>query len=462
MRPFADFCLVLLVLFTLITTQNLAAIAAERPNFLLIIADDLGTGHVGWQNPKVKTPHLDKLANAGVKLDRHYVAPVCSPTRVSFMSGRYWSRFGCNNPIGSHPTATDYAMRPGTATIGTTMKKAGYQTCFVGKWHLGTQPKHGPEQFGFDYFYGVRGGGCSPMTHRWLGLGPSMLWRNEKTVEEEGHITDLFGNEAAEWVSKNAKSDKPFCVVLCFTAPHVPLLESDKWMNLYKETAPDQSHQLYWAAISHLDAAVGEVVTKIEKAGKLENTVVLFFGDNGAPGQPNRMQIKAKDRVDQFLNVRLPGDNLPYRGKKGDVYEGGIRTPSFITWKARLKPHTCTTPLHVSDWMPTFAALVGVKTPESLRLDGRNVLPILEGKGKGIPGRTIYTLGNGQLALHEDAWKLVQRGNKKELYNLSQDVGEKKDLATANPEKIEQLIKLLKSAAANDRDALPNAKLRKK
>lgn len=200
-------------LFTLFTAQLLAALttlhAADtplaKPNIIVVVADDLGWGHVGWQNPKVQTPHLDRLAKAGVKLNRHYVAPVCSPTRVAFMTGRYWSRFGCNDPLPSEPDSKTRAMPPGTETIASSLKAAGYRTALVGKWHLGAALESGPEKFGFDYFYGLRVGGMTPLTHKWLGLGESALWRNGQVVAEEGHVTDLLAREAIQWIGASGK-----------------------------------------------------------------------------------------------------------------------------------------------------------------------------------------------------------------------------------------------------------------
>jgi arylsulfatase A-like enzyme len=258
----------------------------------VVVADDLGWGHVGWQNPKVRTPHLDRLASAGVKLNRHYVAPVCSPTRVALMTGRYWSRFGCNNALPSEPDSKVTAMRPGTETIALSFKAVGYRTALIGKWHLGASPGSRPEKFGFDHFYGLRVGGMTPLTHKWLNLGESVLWRNDRTIEEDGHVTDLLAREAVQWIGATPTND-PFFLYLAFTSPHVPLQEPRRWTEVYQESAPDAAHQLYWAAISHLDEAVGRVMDEVDRIGKRDNTLVVFLSDNGAPEQPNRMQVKA-------------------------------------------------------------------------------------------------------------------------------------------------------------------------
>jgi arylsulfatase A-like enzyme len=428
-----------------------------RPNVLIVVADDLGWGHVGWQNPKVITPHLDRLAGDGVKLSQHYVAPVCSPTRVSLMTGRYWSRFGVLGAIRSEPTSAQRAMPPGTTTIATVMKASGYRTAMIGKWHLGAQVEDGPEQFGFDHFHGIRVGGCTPLTHKWLGMGPSVLWDNHDVIKRNGHITDVFGDAAVQWLTDD--SDKPFFMILSFTSPHVPLLEPKKWMDLYKDTAPDQSHQLYWAAISHLDDVVGRVLTRIETLGQRENTIVVFFGDNGSPGQPNLMQAKVDQ--DQYLDVRLPGTNAPLRGKKGDLYEGGIRTPTFFTWPAELQARTCNVPVHVVDWAPTFASLVGYTPSNDLNWDGRDISQYLSDRhlAEAATDVAFYTSQHRGYAIRFGDWKLVQRRDgQPELYNLVEDVREETNVAAKHPDIVKRLQKLKKAAAARDNDAAPAAR----
>lgn len=432
----------------------LPGVSSKPSNIIVIVADDLGWGHVGWQNPKVRTPHLDRLAHDGVKLNRHYVAPVCSPTRVALMTGRYWSRFGCNSPLPSEPDAKARVMPTGTATVASALRAAGYSTALIGKWHLGAQIEDGPEKFGFDYFYGLRVGGMTPLTHRWLGLGESVLWRNDRVVDEEGHITDLLAREAVRWIGRQEK--RPLFLYLAFTSPHVPLQEPDRWMGLYKETAPDAGLQLYWAAISHVDDAVGQVMAEVDRVGQRDDTLVLFLSDNGAPGQPNRMQVKTNHGA--FLDVTLPGENLPFRGKKVDVYEGGIRTPAFLSWPAGLRPGTCDDPLHVSDWMPTFCGLAGHRPERDLKWDGRDVWPVIrDGKREALP-RTLYFKGSpkrGESALHQGDWKLIQQNAGVELFHLTDDVAESRNRAAEKPELVQRLRALLDAESARDNGAKP-------
>jgi arylsulfatase A-like enzyme len=437
--------------FVLLMAVSAALYAGDRslskPNIIVVVADDLGWGHVGWQNPKVRTPHLDRLANAGVKLNRHYVAPVCSPTRVALMTGRYWSRFGCNDALPSEPDSKMSAMRPGTETIASSLKAAGYRTALVGKWHLGAALGSGPEAFGFDHFHGLRVGGMTPLTHKWLGLGESVLWRNGRNIEEEGHVTDLLAREATRWIGASDQK-QPFFLYLAFTSPHVPLQEPRRWMDLYQESAPDVAHQLYWAAISHLDDAVGQVMAEVDRIGQRENTLLVFLSDNGAPGQPNRMQVKAGH--DAYLDVILPGSNPPFRGKKGSVYEGGIRTPAFAFWPNHLQSGTCDAPMHVADWMPTLCSLAGHRPQQDLKWDGRNVWPIINGSDGGATTRVIYTNRGMESALHQGDWKLIHRNSGIELFHIADDAGETNNLAAEKPEMVQRMLKLLEAEAAAD------------
>jgi arylsulfatase A-like enzyme len=448
---------------TLLTALLLAPLASLRaadapappvkPNIILILADDLGWGHVGWQNPKVKTPHLDRLAKAGVQLNRHYVAPVCSPTRVALLTGRYWSRFGCNNALPSELDSTAIAMPPGTPTLGAALRTAGYRTALIGKWHLGAGLESGPEKFGFDHFYGLRVGGMTPLSHKWLGEGQSALWRNDKVVEEPGHITDLLAREAVAWLGK--ESQRPFFLYLAFTSPHVPLSESEQWLDLYQNSGVNLSRQLYWAAISHLDEAVGKVVAAVDRLGQRDNTVFIFLSDNGAPGQPNRMQVKQD--LESYPAVPLPGDNLPFRGRKGAVYEGGVRTPGVVCWPGKLQPGFCEIPLSVTDWMPTLCALAGCKPQRDLKWDGHDILPELTRSTTPPVGRVLYWKGPKQASAVSDGdWKLIVTAKTVELYNLTEDIGEKNNLAAKNPDLVRQLRAKLETQAAKDNDAAPN------
>jgi arylsulfatase A-like enzyme len=215
------------------------------------------------------------------------------------------------------------------------------------------------------------------------------------------------------------------------------------------------SHQLYWAAISHLDDAVGRVVAEVDRLGQRTNTLVIFLTDNGAPGQPNRMQVTQD--LGSYLAVQLPGENQPFRGKKGDVYEGGIRTPGLICWPGKLPPGVCKSPLSVTDWMPTLCALTGTTPQRDLKLDGHDILPLLTGGATHPGSRILYWKGPRQVsAVSEGHWKLIVTAKTVELYNLSEDIGEKHDLAAKHPALVQQLRAKLGTQSAKDNDARPN------
>jgi arylsulfatase A-like enzyme len=292
----------------------------------------------------------------------------------------------------------------------------------------------------------------TPLSHQWLGEGKSALWRNDKVIEEPGHLTDLLAREAVEWLGKD--SAKPFFLYLAFTSPHVPLSEPDQWLGLYQDSGVDLSHQLYWAAISHLDEAVGKVVAAVDRLGQRDNTVFIFLSDNGAPGQPNRMQVKQD--LASYPTVMLPGDNPPFRGAKGSVYEGGIRTPGLVCWPGGLKPGVCEAPLSVTDWMPTLTALAGCEPQQGLKWDGHDILPVLTGGTPRPAPRTLYCKGPGNAsAIIDGHWKLIVSAKTERLYNLSDDIGEKNDLAPDNPDLVRQLRAKLETQSAMDNDAVP-------
>jgi arylsulfatase A-like enzyme len=417
-----------------------AAESAVRPNIIIFLSDDQGWSHIGYQNPKIKTA-------LGVRLDRHYVAPSCSPTRAALMSGRCWSRFGLPTPIDSQ------VFPFSTVTMASMLKSVGYRTYIAGKWHLGSTADCGPLKFGFDHSFGSLVGGMGPYTHEKKRKGVSVLTRDDQPVKEEGHITDLITNEVIKWIDTNGSD--PFFIYVPYTAPHIPLDEKPRWMDLYKD-APDVGHQLYWAAISHMDDGIGQIMASVEKAGKTQDTLVLFFGDNGAPGQYNQAY------VGDYVKTKLPADNGGLRGRKLSLYEGGIRTPAFVTWPRAFKPATVSQPLFVADWVPTFAAIIGYKPEKDPKWDGRDLSPVLEGTTATAEPRDIYLLNYDGTALISDKWKLMLLHSKNkptqnartELYDLQADQYEKHNLAAANPQLVKDFTERTNAERAKDNDAV--------
>lgn len=419
--------------------------STERPNFVVIVADDLGWADVGWHGGPYRTPHLDQLCREGVELDQHYVSPMCSPTRAALLSGRYASRFGCT-------AAQNEQVYPfGTTTLASALHAAGYDTAIVGKWHLGSHPDWGPQRFGFDYSYGSLAGGCGPYDHKYKQGSYTDTWhRNGQRTAEEGHITDLISKEAAQWIE--GRGQRPFFLYVPFTAVHIPIREPQEWLDRNSEIKePDRRE--YAACVSHLDDAIGRIVATLDRTGKRRNTLMVFFSDNGGTQARNDDQ---QYPADNYTPGRAHGSNAPLRGNKTQLYEGGIRVTALANWPSRLSPGKFASPLHAVDWMPTLCALAGWKPSRDLKWDGRNIWPALIGAEKPWP-RTLYWAGTRfrTAAVRDGDWKLFlnrENGNA-ELFDLGRDPYEKTNLAADEPERVRELRKLLDELAARDNDA---------
>jgi arylsulfatase A-like enzyme len=258
---------------------TLPAVEPKRPpNILVLIADDLGWRDVGYHGSEVRTPNLDRLARAGVRLERHYVYPTCSPTRAGLLTGRNPSRFGIHAPIAGRSRD---ALPAGVMTLAKLLRGRGYDPALVGKWHLGLRPEVGPRRYGFAHSYGYLHGQVDPYTHRYKN-GDRTWHRDDVFTDEKGHATDLIAAEAVNFVS--AKRPGPFFLWVAFSVPHHPLAEEERWLAANKDIK-DPSRRLFAASLTHLDAAVGRIVSALAKAGQLDDTLILFTSDNG--GQRN-------------------------------------------------------------------------------------------------------------------------------------------------------------------------------
>jgi arylsulfatase A-like enzyme len=373
----------------------------SQPNVVFIIADDLGWADVAFHGGNAPTPHLDRLAGEGLELTQHYVAPVCSPTRTGLMTGRYWSRFGVTSPQNERALPWD------TQTLPRLLKSAGYETCLTGKWHLGSKPEWGPNHFGFDHSYGSLAGGVGPWNH-FYKQGPfSTTWhRNEKLIEEQGHVTDLIAQEAIDWLAE--RKEKPFFLYVPFTAVHLPVKERDEWLKRVPAEFEGNVPRHYAACVMHLDDAVGRLVAALEKGVRRENTLVIFTSDNGGSTAGNNDQ---KYPADDYPEGKLPGNNAPLRGQKGDLYEGGIRVPTIASWPGKLKPGKLTAPLHIVDWAPTLCALADCPPQPSPSWDGMNIWPLLSGAAEAEP-RLLYWTAPGfrASAVRAGGWKPIVHG----------------------------------------------------
>lgn len=418
------------------------------PNVLVIVADDLGWSDVGWHGGFAKTPRMDALVKEGVELDRHYVQPVCTPTRTALLSGRYPGRFG---PHALAPCNLR-AMPLGTPTLASALKSKGYFTAMAGKWHLGARHEWGPTKYGFDHGYGTLTGAADPWTHKYRkGHAYEDSWhRDDQPLREEGNATELV---AAEAVRRIEEKKGPWFIYVPFHAVHTPVDAPEEYKKLYEgakfhDDPPKQDSRLRMAAmISQLDAKIGRFIDALEKTGQRENTLIIFTSDNGG------IESLQNAYVGNVGHSPLNSENDPLRGQKNSLYEGGVRVCAFANWPGKLAPRKVAAPMHAVDWFPTIAALAGL--PADPAWDGLNRWDVLNG-AEAAP-RTIYiahkTRGH---ALIRGTWKLVAPAEAKpQLFDLAADPYEKKDLAAEKPEVVDDLLKRLAAERAKDEPKVP-------
>jgi arylsulfatase A-like enzyme len=441
--------LVLMGLMLATPCQLFSADAPDRPNVVFIMADDLGWADVAFHGGNAPTPHLDQLAAEGLELTQHYVAPVCSPTRTGLLTGRCWSRFGITTPTNELALPTD------TVTLSRALESSGYDTCLIGKWHLGSLPKWGPNHFGFDHSYGSLAGGISPWNHRYKKGPYSITWhRNEELIEEQGHVTDLLTDEAVRWIESRGTS--PFFLYVPYTAVHLPIKEPAEWLGRAPKSITGDVPRHYAACVMHLDDAVGRIIRALENVGVRDETLLVFTSDNGGSTVENN-DLKYPD--DNCPNGRLTGNNHPLRGRKGDVYEGGTRVPTIVSWPARIKSGQVDSPLQITDWMPTLCSLAGYHSERDLNWDGANITELLIDRSP-LPDRPLYTAGPRWRAssLRYGDWKLIVHGEgenrKLELFNIANDPNESSDLAKREPKRVEEMLTRIERAAERDSDSL--------
>ncbi len=432
-----------LFLFSLTVAGIRAADPPARPNVIFILADDLGWADIGYHGSEIKTPHLDRLAAAGAQLDQHYAYPTCSPTRVALLSGRFPSRFGVFTPLGSTTK-----MMGSDSRLPQELRRLGYRTHLSGKWHIGETPEHRPLGYGFDTTYGYLRGQIDPYTHRYK-TGDHVTWhRNDEFVEEEGHVTDLITKEAIRVVRESG--DEPFFLYVAHHSPHYPLNEPPKWIAPYADTITNASRRHFAAAVTHLDDAVGQLMAALEESGKAGNTLVIFSSDNG--GQQN--WISSENQYDgRYAANDTLGNNLPLRGWKAALYEGGIRVPAFVHWPGVIEPGGIVkSPTHTCDWAATLIGLAGGKVDESWNLDGIDIAPLFTGADSDASPRTLYWRTNAGIAIREGDWKLITalKGEKAELFHLADDPNETTDLAAELPERVREMREKLAAIRSGD------------
>lgn len=447
----------------------------ELPNIVVLLADDLGYGELGCQgNHQIPTPHIDSIAEAGVRFTAGYVtAPNCSPSRAGLLTGRFPTRFGYEfNPIGAGNEDPAAGLPPSETTIAELLHGAGYTTALIGKWHQGGSAHYHPLRHGFDEFFGflheghffvpppydgvttmlrrraipgqqegrARFGDLVYSTHMGHDEPPydadNPILRGGQPVVEQQYLTDAFVRESVDFIDRTR--DRPFFLYLAFNAVHSPLQGLDAYMQRF-EAIDDVHRRIFAAMLSNLDDGIGRVLESLEQNGVMDNTLVIFLSDNGGPTR------------------ELTSSNLPLRGGKGDTYEGGIRVPYMMRYDGWIEAgQVYDEAVSSVDILPTAAAAANVAV--SHEIDGVNLLPHIRGERSAAPHPTLYWRQGPKAALRHGDWKIVMpraaRGGSApwQLFNLAEDLAEQRDQADQRPDQLEELVEIWKNL---DREMQP-------
>ncbi|MCA9175203.1 MAG: sulfatase-like hydrolase/transferase [Planctomycetales bacterium] len=411
--------------------------AADAPNILMIMVDDLGYGDLSSYGAKdLRSPNIDALALKGLVFSNFYAnCPVCSPSRASLMTGRYPELVGVPGVIRTHAENSWGDLADDAVLLPAMLKQAGYHTAIVGKWHLGLERPDRPHDRGFDLFHGFLGDMMDDYYHH-RRHNNNYMRKNDEVLEPEGHATDLFTQWSCDYIQQQVGAKRPFFLYLAYNAPHTPIQPPQSWLDkvLKREPGITERRAKLVALIEHLDDGIGQVLRKLEETGLAKNTLILFTSDNG--GQ-----------------IEVGANNGELRDGKQSMYEGGIKVPACAVWpgviaSGRLTPDRCVT----MDLYPTICEAAGVQVEHEI--DGVSLLPLLQG-GDGPATRDLFfhrreggdRYGGLTInAMRRGDWKLLQNSPfaPLELYNLSEDPLEKKDLASSNRGKFRELSAALR------------------
>jgi len=442
------------------------ACSAERPNIVLLIADDLGYGELGCQgNDEIPTPHIDSIARNGVRFTDGYVtAPFCSASRAGLMTGRYQTRFGYEfNPIGAANENPEIGLPTSQQTLAMLLRNQGYATALIGKWHLGGTAAYHPIRHGFDEFFGFLHEGhyfvpppyenvTTMLRRKSLPDGTQGRWqsdngqlvlsthmghhepaydadnpilRDSQPVAESEYLTDAFTREAVSFIGRHR--ERPFFLCLAYNAVHSPLQGAKPYMEKFQRIK-DVHRRIFAAMLANLDDSVGDVLEALDEHTLTNNTLVVFLSDNGGPTR------------------ELTSSNLPLRSGKGSVYEGGIRVPFMMQWPSQIQGgQTSQAPVISLDVFATVESVVTGTTRTAPPCDGVNLLELLN-HDQTRDRELFWRIGNRK-AMRLGNWKLVQqppRGSQAkplwELYNLKEDLSEQNNLANEQPDRLAELI----------------------
>ncbi|ELR98093.1 arylsulfatase [Gloeocapsa sp. PCC 73106] len=421
-------CLTLIITYYFRGANELKA-EINKPNIIVILADDLGWNDVGFHGSEIKTPNLDKLAASGVRLERFYVKSVCTPTRAAFLTGRHPFRYGMSTGVIKPWDKVGLPLEE--KTIAETLKEAGYYTAILGKWHLGHyQESFLPTSRGFDYHYGHYLGGIDYFTHNDDFLGALDWHRNRIHLKEEGYATDLIGQEAVKLINNHNYEQQPLFLYIAFNAPHTPLHAKTEDIEDYL-TIDDEKRRVFAAQVQSMDEAIGKIIQSLENQQVCDNTFVFFVSDNGG-------SVMRANR----------GDNRPLRGGKNSLYEGGVRVPAIVSYPPKLSANQEINQIFsIVDLYPTLAKLAGVESVEGKQLDGLDIFA----KHSRRDELLIQYRSSTSAAIIKDNYKLVLNGGygespyygTVELFNLKTDPLETHNLAYVEPEKVKEITTLL-------------------
>lgn len=408
---------------------------AEKPNIVLIFADDAGYADFGFHGSEVmRTPRLDRMAREGTRFSQAYVsAAVCGPSRAGLLTGKYQQRFGYeeNNVPGymseSGTTGDDMGLPLDQLTMADHLRALGYRTMLIGKWHQGNADRFHPLKRGFDEFFGFRGGARSywELTAEEASAVPeNRMERGFRTfVEPDEYLTDDLADEASAFIERNV--GHPFFLFLSFNAVHTPMQAKPEDLAQFPDLG--EKRQTLAAMTLAMDRASGQVLDTLERLGLADNTLVVFTNDNGGPSDTNHSL------------------NDPLSGTKANHLEGGIRVPFLMRWPGETEPGGAYDyPVSTLDLLPTFLAAAGGNPGTIPELDGVDLLPYLRGDDSGRPHQALFWKKENRGAIRDGDWKLLRFPDRPaELYDLSTDVSEVHDLAAQHPDKVRSLYKKL-------------------
>lgn len=402
--------------------------SASKPNFVLIVADDLGYADLGVNGSRqIPTPNIDRLANEGINFTQGYVsAPVCSPSRAGLLTGKHQVTFGYDNNLGGNQPGfdKDYLGLPvSEKTIANRLKALGYVTGLIGKWHLGYEPHFHPLKRGFDEMWGYTGGGHHYFESEPDGKGYlSPIECNYKKAQPITYITDDKGDECVDFITRH--KEESFFLYASFNAPHAPMHATEADLELFS-SIENEKRRAYCAMVYRLDVNVGRIMEALEKEGLAENTLVVFISDNGGP-------------VDSNGSI-----NAPLNGQKGILLEGGIRVPFIMNWKGKIPARvTYSHPVISLDLAPTFYELAGGKEGEEFH--GVNLMPFLNGENRESPHGKMKWRFTISASIRDGDWKLVRLPDRLPmLFNLADDISEQNDVSLQYLEKTKELMKEL-------------------